>query len=248
MERTKGRGTKRNAWRCAGIAAGARGLPAVRADGRRWASRRPAVRVVQALTDRIHDPVTVKFESTERERTMHKHRNALSAYLIVSILSVAGGRADVRVDLLGQWGGSTRAAPVILRQFFGNTHQIEHIATQGRLVLVPFDPGLQVIDATEPRQPRLVGEYDSNGRPHGIAVSNGLTFLANWEGGIEIVAVRPEGDLDGDGAVGIFDLTSLLSNFGACTADAAYNRYADLDGDECVTVQDLASILAAMGR
>jgi hypothetical protein len=61
------------------------------------------------------------------------------------------------------------------------------------------------------------------------------------------VTVRPAGDLDGDGAVGLFDLTTLPFSFGTCAVDAKYNRYADLDGDECVTVQDLASILAAFG-
>lgn len=151
----------------------------------------------------------------------------------------------------GNWGVfvidvSDPAAPVILQRLLPQA-LIERIAADGRLVLVPAGRGLQVIDATEPRHPRLIGEYDSNGRPNGIAVADGLVFLANWEGGVEIVEVHQPGDLDGDDYVGIFDLTGLLSSFGLCAADVAYNRYADFDGDECVTVQDLAALLATFG-
>lgn len=52
------------------------------------------------------------------------------------------------------------------------------------------------------------------------------------------------GDLDGDGTVGLGDLSTLLSNFGnqACTTDMG-----DTNGDCHVDLTDLATILAAFG-
>lgn len=126
--------------------------------------------------------------------------------------------------------------------------QVQRLTKLGNYLIAPMDPGMWVYDATTPREPRLIGTYASQGWEYGVTVSDGLVFLASADGGLEILAIRPPGDLDGDGVVGIFDLTSLLSSFGSCAADATYNRYADLDGDECVTLQDLAGVLAAFGR
>lgn len=62
------------------------------------------------------------------------------------------------------------------------------------------------------------------------------------------VAGGPPGDIDGDGHVGLSDLASLLSGFGACAGDPAYNPLADLDGDHCVGLSDLAVLLGNFGQ
>lgn len=57
----------------------------------------------------------------------------------------------------------------------------------------------------------------------------------------------PPGDMDGDGHVGLQDLSILLSSFGACAGQPAFNPAADIDGDGCVSLQDLATLLANFG-
>src|SRR5262245_34633459 len=52
------------------------------------------------------------------------------------------------------------------------------------------------------------------------------------------------GDLDGDGVVGLSDLTLLLSHFGATEAEAADG---DLDGDADVDLADLTILLSRFG-
>jgi len=53
------------------------------------------------------------------------------------------------------------------------------------------------------------------------------------------------GDLNGDGAVSIEDLATLLSNFG--TLQGATYEQGDLDGDGDVDISDLATILSVFG-
>jgi hypothetical protein len=54
------------------------------------------------------------------------------------------------------------------------------------------------------------------------------------------------GDLNGDGAVGLSDLTILLAHFGA--AGGAGSADGDLDGDGDVDLSDLTAFLAASGK
>ena len=51
-----------------------------------------------------------------------------------------------------------------------------------------------------------------------------------------------QGDIDGDGQVGIPDLLLLLADFGTCDGSPA-----DLDGDTCVGVPDLLILLSNFG-
>ena len=55
------------------------------------------------------------------------------------------------------------------------------------------------------------------------------------------------GDIDGDGAVSLGDLSRLLSCYGACAGDAEFNAAADLDGNGCIAFEDLALGLANFG-
>jgi len=138
-------------------------------------------------------------------------------------------------------------APRFVTRLPGDS-QWQTIEAEGDRVFVAANPGLRVLDASSPLAPRLIGRYTDQGWEQGLAYADGLVFLATDSGGLEILAVRPAGDLDGDGSVGLFDLGALLSSFGTCAGAAGYDRYADLDGDQCVTVHDLSSILAAFGR
>ncbi|MEP0845805.1 MAG: hypothetical protein HRF50_03170, partial [Phycisphaerae bacterium] len=55
------------------------------------------------------------------------------------------------------------------------------------------------------------------------------------------------GDLDGDGDVDLADLSDLLSSYGLCEGDPAYNAAADLDGSGCVDLTDLSILLENFG-
>jgi hypothetical protein len=55
------------------------------------------------------------------------------------------------------------------------------------------------------------------------------------------------GDITGDGAVGLEDLSLMLAAFGTCAGEAGFNSGADLDADLCVTLADLAIQLGAFG-
>jgi len=59
-------------------------------------------------------------------------------------------------------------------------------------------------------------------------------------------APRP-GDLNGDGAVDLADLSLMLAAFGACEGDPRYLPEADLDGSQCIELADLGVLLANYG-
>lgn len=56
------------------------------------------------------------------------------------------------------------------------------------------------------------------------------------------------GDIDANGAVELGDLSTLLSSFGACIGQTAFNPTAELTGDTCADLADLAVLLANFGR
>jgi len=55
------------------------------------------------------------------------------------------------------------------------------------------------------------------------------------------------GDIDGNGAVDLVDLSTMLAAFGSCDGESAYDPDADLDQSGCVDLTDLATLLAAFG-
>jgi hypothetical protein len=55
------------------------------------------------------------------------------------------------------------------------------------------------------------------------------------------------GDVDGNCAVELDDLTLLLQGFGACIGDAAYDSASDLDGNGCIDLDDLTLLLMQFG-
>lgn len=65
----------------------------------------------------------------------------------------------------------------------------------------------------------------------------------------DIYCSRCEGDLNGDGAVGLPDLAQLLATFGLCEGSAGYNPNADLTDDcsTCIGLSDLSRLLAVFG-
>jgi hypothetical protein len=54
-------------------------------------------------------------------------------------------------------------------------------------------------------------------------------------------------DIDGDGIIGINDLSLLLSSFGLCHGQAGFRQAADLVPDRCIGLSDLAALLAQFG-
>ena len=56
------------------------------------------------------------------------------------------------------------------------------------------------------------------------------------------------GDVDGSGAVDLYDLAELLASFGLCIPIQGFNPGADFSGNGCVELADLALLLANFGN
>ena len=67
------------------------------------------------------------------------------------------------------------------------------------------------------------------------------TLIMSWPGPVV------EGDLDGDGTVGILDFLALLAAWGPCPATCPPACFADLDGDCTVGILDFLTLLANWG-
>lgn len=144
---------------------------------------------------------------------------------------------------------------------FQDTVQIAHADHAGDRFAVAswgtqdnVHPEVQVFD----RELALIGSVDTPGSPFDLQMSaDGGTLLvgskavhANTFGrGSETYAVKLDtpclGDLDGDGAVGLGDLTILLANFG--TVGGATPEDGDMDGDADVDLTDLTLFLSLFG-
>lgn len=177
--------------------------------------------------------------------------NYATGYLTLTyrILDLAAGGTEI-AQIMTQGAGS-----------FQDTVQIAHVDTTGTRFSVASwgvqnnaHPEVQVFD----RDLALIASVDTPGSPFDMQMSaDGSTLLigskavhANTFGrGSETYAVKVEtacpGDLDGDNAVGLGDLTILLSNFG--TVGGATPEDGDLDGDEDVDLTDLTLFLSLFG-
>ncbi|MFN0136229.1 MAG: S8 family serine peptidase [Phycisphaerae bacterium] len=88
----------------------------------------------------------------------------------------------------------------------------------------------------------LPRKYDLPGAPN-VGSGNPPVDM----GPFESQPVARPGDVDGDGAVDLTDLSMLLAAFGTCVGDPAYVAAADIDDDGCVGLSDLAVLLANFG-
>lgn len=64
---------------------------------------------------------------------------------------------------------------------------------------------------------------------------------------IKVHTRRLIGDVNGDCAIDLVDLSLLLASFGSCTGELSYDIFADLDSTGCVDVTDLSIQLAVFG-
>lgn len=153
--------------------------------------------------------------------------------------------ADGLVDLvIRQKGGAAGA---------GNLVEIA-VGTPNGLVRV--DPNPLISDAfanstfSDTLRPRnlAVADLMGNSRPEIVAgfgpspsedVGFGTLDIAIWENGCR-------GDVNGDGATDLTDLTTMIGSM-ACQPDPRYRPEADLDGNGCIDLSDIATLLADFG-
>jgi hypothetical protein len=82
----------------------------------------------------------------------------------------------------------------------------------------------------------VVSDIDAQARPAGPAPDIGADeFL-------------PPGDINGDGAVNVYDLLALANAFGLGAADPDYNAACDLNGDTIVNIHDLLILARNFGQ
>lgn len=86
-------------------------------------------------------------------------------------------------------------------------------------------------------------DCNENGVPDECDIASGLSRDFNGDG-VPDECGNPLGDLDDDGDVDLSDLAALLTAYGTCDEDLAYDPAADLDNSGCVTLCDLAELLA----
>lgn len=111
----------------------------------------------------------------------------------------------------------------------------------------PFDE-LYVLDLTKaPGEAGfLTSKHAGAGGPaaaaHGRLYSIGADGLVAFDPSAECLA-----DLDGNGQVGVADLSQLLEVYGSDEGDAAYDAESDLDLDGTIGIADLSLVLSVYG-
>ena len=93
--------------------------------------------------------------------------------------------------------------------------------------------------------PALSADCNANGAPDECDIAAGTSTDGNGDGIPDECQSPCPGDLNGDGAVGVEDLATLLSNFGVASGATAAGG--DLDGDGDVDLSDLAQMLTLFG-
>ena len=120
---------------------------------------------------------------------------ALTLALMVLSGQIRGD--EVRVERVGQWPGWPRGIA------YG-------VAVSGNYAyLAVGSAGLQVIDVSNPANPRREGRYDTPGRAYGVAVSGGYAYVADWDWGLQILRIGDAAPLAEQ-----FDYPLRLSDYG----------------------------------
>ena len=97
--------------------------------------------------------------------------------LVTLALALAWVAHGADLELIGQWPGWPRG------KAFG-------VAVSGNYAYVAIEwAGLQVIDVSNPANPRRVGGYDTGGHAWGVAVSGNYAYVADREGGLQVIDV-----------------------------------------------------------
>lgn len=162
-----------------------------------------------------------------------EHEFHLPAVFTAGIVTDVG---ELRVEVSAQELDFQTEGPIICQALFQRLaprapQYGAQINYAGDRLEVYFDPAYTVT------QGGIIFGTDSSGPGCTGAVQSG-------EGGQNPC---PE-DLDGDGSVGLGDLSMLLSAFGSGAGDPNYMPAADLNGDGVIGLNDLAALLAAYGR
>ena len=101
---------------------------------------------------------------------------ALALFLVWQPLARGPAVADTaaqNVELVGQFGGATRA-----------------VAVQGRYAYLGVGPRLVILDAADPAHPTRIGQSEVlPGVVQSVAVSGGYAYVADGASGLRIVAV-----------------------------------------------------------
>jgi hypothetical protein len=103
----------------------------------------------------------------------------LKAALALALLVWAGPAStqEVQVEPVGQWPGFARGPAYA-------------VAVAGQYAYVAAGlAGLQVIDVSDPGNPRLVGGLDTPGSAEGVAVSGQYAYVADGEWGLHILRI-----------------------------------------------------------
>lgn len=88
-------------------------------------------------------------------------------------------------------------------------------------------------------------------RISGVQIADGLQWQVDYTNNNVIVRVAKggtyPGDLNGDRHTKLDDLSRLLTSYGTCDGQAAFDPAADLDGNGCVDFDDLWMLLSTFG-
>ena len=111
---------------------------------------------------------------------------------------------------------------------------IEEAYAQADWLTYTFEPGMQV-----------AGHHSLGLRLDEFSGGTSIVEVVNVATGLAVVV--PNGDLDGDGSVGILDFLALLEAWGLCPTPCPPTCSGDLDGDCNVGIADFLILLGNWG-